>query len=343
MKCVVLDLLKLKNPNSGLGQYCLSLAQGLQDIPQNDIEFKFLVPKNFNNVFQLKNIVYEIPDCDLLHKTHQESRLSTNSRNTKVLLTIHDLNFLIKYKKNWIKSALKKFILQRRIYQSDALNFISKFTESQVLDNFFIYQKNTKVIYNGINPPSKVMIDLPKNLTEKKFLLSIGIVQPKKNLELIFPILENEKSLDYVIAGPLENLAYYEKLKKMIQERGLGNRIHFLGSVSEEMKSALYQNAYCYVFPSASEGFGLPVIEAFSYGLPVFLNNKGALPELGKNLAMYFDSDFPDNIFLEFVKGMQASPSADHQNLLKQYALQFSRENFALNYFNYYKEIIYGK
>lgn len=76
--------------------------------------------------------------------------------------------------------------------------------------------------------------------------------------------------------------------KKLIASHGLTQ--HFLQTyANEEGLQALYQNAIAFIYPSAYEGFGIPILEAFVCGCPVFLNNASCFPEVGGDAAIYFD------------------------------------------------------
>ena len=86
---------------------------------------------------------------------------------------------------------------------------------------------------------------------------------------------------------------------------GVNERLRLIGPISEAEKSWYYQNCYAFAFPSLSEGFGLPVAEAMSVGKPVFLSDKTALPEIGKDVAFYF-SDFNEvRMQNVFISGME--------------------------------------
>ena len=78
-----------------------------------------------------------------------------------------------------------------------------------------------------------------------------------------------------------------------IQKKGLKKCILLTGRISETQLSYLYQNAYVYAFPSLNEGFGLPMLEAMQYQIPIAAANNSALPEVGAGAALYFD---PNNV-----------------------------------------------
>jgi glycosyltransferase involved in cell wall biosynthesis len=75
------------------------------------------------------------------------------------------------------------------------------------------------------------------------------------------------------------------EISAAINKNELSANVHLLGYISESEAAYLYKNAFSYVLPSKNEGFGLPLLEAFSYGLPVICSNCGSLPEIAAEAA----------------------------------------------------------
>ena len=124
----------------------------------------------------------------------------------------------------------------------------------------------------------------------KQFLLFVGRPMPHKNLERLMQALQLLKKanphLFLVLAG--KNDAAYELLKQFAAEKGIADVI-FTDWVTEGQLRWLYEHALAYVFPSLSEGFGLPGLEAMHYDLPVISSNATCLPEVYGEAALYFD------------------------------------------------------
>jgi len=81
-------------------------------------------------------------------------------------------------------------------------------------------------------------------------------------------------------------------VQKNIEQFGLSKNIRQI-NVSDESLAMLYSRAKAFVYPSLYEGFGIPVLEAFTCGAPVILSNRSSLPEVGGDAAVYFE---PDNV-----------------------------------------------
>ena len=88
---------------------------------------------------------------------------------------------------------------------------------------------------------------------------------------------------------PGYHTAHEEQLRQRADELGIGGDVRFLGWVSGEELEGLYDASACFVFPSLAEGFGLPVLEAMSRGVPVACSARGSLLEVAGDAALFFD------------------------------------------------------
>ncbi|WP_317898571.1 glycosyltransferase family 4 protein [Aurantibacillus circumpalustris] len=339
-----IDLERLRNPNSGLGQFCKNLFENLLREEQNSELFSFYFPQGYSNFKQrTKNHTVNFLDkligvrnknLQLFHCTHQDSHLFP--KRIPTILTIHDLNFLEKYSS--VKQQQKLKALQQKVSRAKGLTFISNFTK-QLASRYLIFPDvPTKVIYNGNCLNTDLIPKRPEKLITGDYLFSIGIVNPKKNFHVLLPLI---KSTNYnlVIAGNNSH-EYVNQIKMLANEMEIDNRVVFLGPVTEEEKYWLYQNCKAFVFPSLSEGFGLPVIEAMSQGKPVFLSDKTSLSEVGGKHAYYwknFDSTNMVEAFNDGIEDFESSKNKSQQ--LKEWALQFNWQKTARNYLDFYTEV----
>lgn len=125
---------------------------------------------------------------------------------------------------------------------------------------------------------------------DKQFIMYVGRPTPHKNLERLtqaFAKLQaDHPHLYLVLAGKKD--ANYQRIETLIQRQGIANII-FTGYVSDQQLRWLYEHCRAYVFPSLSEGFGLPGLEAMRHGAPVISSNATCLPEVNGDAALYFD------------------------------------------------------
>jgi len=213
----------------------------------------------------------------------------------KVVTTMHDLTTLRFINPSKNKAVFKfKQLVYARVNKTVARKSLAIFTPSN-------YVKNDVVNYTHINP-DKITVtyesadkisDEPAvvpGLKDKRFIMYIGRPQPHKNLgrliEAFINLRNDEPDLTLVLAGKKD--VVYSQIEKNIESHGITN-IVFTDFVSEGQLRWLYENCQAYVFPSLSEGFGLPGLEAMAHGAPVISSNATCLPEIYGEAAEYFD------------------------------------------------------
>ena len=347
MKKIVLEFEKIRDLHSGLGQYCFHLGKELSNLP-HALDMNFFLPKDkfgvfgqdFNYIASLKykrlSSVF-VPDADIWHAIHQDSPY-VPPKKAKVILTIHDLNFLYKDHRD-PKPKMKA--LQNKINRSDRIVFISNFTKEMCEKHLDLQGKKTDIIYNGISLTyrRKWNTEATNPSLERPFLFTIGIISEKKNFHVLIEMMEKLPDLDLVIAGRKDS-PYAINMEAEIKKRGLESRIHMIGNITEDQKISFYENSAGFVFPSKQEGFGMPVIEAMSLGKPVFLSTYTSLPEIAGPLGYYFESFDPDIMATTVVEGLKhfkADPSL--KTKYKLWTNQFSWEETALKYLNIYQSL----
>ncbi|MDB5160732.1 MAG: glycosyl transferase family 1 [Candidatus Saccharibacteria bacterium] len=210
--------------------------------------------------------------------------------------TIHDLTTL---RFNNPDKNIIVFKTKQLVYRRVIKNAARKSSHVIVPSN---YVKDDVVKYTGINPDKVVVTyeaadkisESPKqvdSLAGKKFIMYIGRPTPHKNLERLieaFSILKEEKpEMLLALAGRTD--ANYERIKHLVGKKNLSNSVVFTGFVTEGQLRWLYENTEAYIFPSLSEGFGLPGLEAMAQGAPVVSSNATCLPEIYGDAAHYFN------------------------------------------------------
>ena len=174
-----------------------------------------------------------------------------------------------------------------------------------------------------------------------KYILNIGVLFDKKNqLSLIemLPFIDE----DLVLIASDERNPYAENLRNRIKELNLQDRVHFLKNVSEEEKYALIQNCSAMCHPSIAEGFGIPPIEAMAFGKPVFLSTFTSLPEIGGDVAFYFEN-FEPQIMAEFFKNKMKFYGENKEEIslkIKNWTKQYDYTVMSNNYLDLYKKIL---
>jgi len=171
----------------------------------------------------------------------------------------------------------------------------SHFTKSEVEKYWSIPEKNIRVTPLGYSAWEGLGKEIP-HLSSGPLIVTIGRIEEKKNLLLLlkaFAKLPLTLHASLVLAGGsgfgAESIYQaYAKLPHQIR-----SRVHFPGYISPAQKKWLYEHAAIVAVPGAHEGFGIPVLEGFTYKVPVVAADSGALPEIGGEAALYASASDP--------------------------------------------------
>ncbi|MBC7774597.1 MAG: glycosyltransferase [Phycisphaerae bacterium] len=190
-----------------------------------------------------------------------------------------------------------------------------------------------------VNSQQSTVNSQQSTVNSQRFLFSIGI-HPKKNYHVLMPILKEFTEYKWIIAGP-DSRGYRAKIEQEAAKFGVADRIEFCGPVGDETKLGYYQNCTALLFPSLSEGFGLPVVEAMSLGKPVFLSDRTSLPEIGGSEAYYFKDFEPQTLTKTFATGLKDFENdPEKPTRMKDWASQFTWGKAATQYLEFYQELL---
>lgn len=215
----------------------------------------------------------------------------------KVVTTVHDLTtmrFNNPVKNSAVftfKQQVYKYVVWRAAHKSSALITPSRFVADDVVRYTGVKASKVSVTYEAADLIEGAPVAI-SGLAGKRFLLYVGRPTPHKNLERLieaFGLLRAQHpDLLLVLAGHKD--ANYERIEDDAYVRGVKN-LYFTGFVSDKRLRWLYEHCAAYVFPSLSEGFGLPGLEAMRHGAPVVSSNASCLPEIYDDAAHYFDPE----------------------------------------------------
>jgi glycosyltransferase involved in cell wall biosynthesis len=189
----------------------------------------------------------------------------------------------------WVKQQIYRLVNQWVARKAAHIITFTKYVKDDIIDYTGVSGEKITPIALAADalgePPSPL-----KTLSGKQFIMYVGRPQPHKNLRLLidaFVILqESHPNLHLVLAGNRDVL--YDQHLAYIKQKGIKN-VNLTGFVSDGELRWLYENCSAYCFPSLSEGFGLPSLEAMAHGAPVASSNASCLPEVNGKAAHYFD------------------------------------------------------
>ncbi|MDP4145740.1 MAG: glycosyltransferase family 1 protein [Bacillota bacterium] len=303
--------------SGGIGRYSYELAKAVYLL--NEIEFKIVIREEDEAIFQFakredliiakgisnskqRNYYEQFVLPQKIYKTypnaiiHYPDSMAPIFAKNKIIITVHDLAFKsVRGGFTWKTTLWKNIITNLSIKKADKVIAITNFTKNEILKFYKIDINKISVVYNGFNDFSKDNIDYDKissgilSLEKDRYILTVSTISPRKNMDGLlkaFNFIKNRTDCNLVICG--KDGWLYDDVYKLVDELGLSERVIFTGGVNDNELMYLYKSAKTFVYPSFYEGFGLPPLEAMSYGIPVAVSNVTSMPEVLGDSAIYF-------------------------------------------------------
>lgn len=219
---------------------------------------------------------------------HSTDFLAPPVRRARVVVTVHDLSFLLHPER--ADPALARFLSARvpaAVQRADHVLADSANTRRDLLERLGVAEERVSVAYPGVGTEFTAVLDAERRAAVRRryelpvpFILGVGTLEPRKDWPLLMdaflgagPALASHQ---LVIAGgagwgmgPIADAA-----------RAAGGRVRLLGFVREEDLPVLYSLADAFAYPSVYEGFGLPPLEAMACGTPTVVSSASCLPEV---------------------------------------------------------------
>jgi len=215
---------------------------------------------------------------------------------------VHDLAFRIRPQEvPWQQRMYFRAVLPRALRQAAAVIVPSESTRRDLLQLYKVagLEHKVEVIPEGV-PPAVAAGPLPDGV-EPGFILAVGTVEPRKNYQRLLAayrqlrghrgalpfIINGRPGVPQLVIAGRAGWAYGDTLQRIAAEPG----VRYLGHVDEPTLAALYESASVLAFPSLYEGFGLPLLEAMTRGVPAVVGATGALPELAVGSAITVNAE----------------------------------------------------
>lgn len=297
---------------------------------------------------------------DILFMPIQSFPFFRKPKHLKIVITVHDLAFLY-FPEHFTrkKRYLLNFHTRRAVKLSDRIIVPSNTTKNDVANFYNIDRDKIKVIYHGISEfggsSGKGDENISKISQFQPYILFVGSIQPRKNIERLIGAFEMIKSGDVgevipgndaIERGPLKLIIcggkgwMFEKTCERAKASSFAKDIIFTGNVSGQYLSELYKKALIFVLPSLYEGFGIPAIEAMKFGIPCVVSNNSSLSEISKKSALLIDcisiSDIAEKIE-ELLNSRHLRAEYSQKSLAR--SAQFSWERSAMEHLKVFKEM----
>jgi len=339
--------------HDGLGEFSLQIGQRIAAVApqwreQHGIAVHFHLREKLSGLFG-KEVGYlhvsrwqrlrhvQPQPFALWHSLHQLNKnLPPNmaAGSHARVVTVHDLNYL--YGRNAFSTWRHHRRTQALMRRTDEVVAISQYTADDVRKHLG-YSGPMQVIYNGarsfVGAPREPLPGWQMN-DSRPFLYHLSRMSPSKNPESILGLAAIWPEMNFVMCGPPSDDA-----KRLRAANRLPN-VHFHLGVNDAQKSWAYANCTGFLFPSITEGFGLPPIEAMHFGKPVFLARRSCLPEIGGSAADYFDTFEPATMRAVIDAGLARQAQPGRTAAIAAHAAQFDWDRAAQAYLALYRRLL---
>ena len=323
---IAINALGLKNNTGGGEAYVYNLVKSLLENDNKNKYYLFAgynVKEIFEDLFKhnnLKPIFYKVntnnsvdriicentllPISLFKHKidlVHHVSNYLPNFSPIKSVATLFDMVAFFYHDNYSDLQNMDKFYqyfkkaMARTAKKAERIFTISEFTRQEFLK---CYDAKEKTIALPISLDTRKQIPTPNiNVLEKyninqPYLLSVSVIRPHKNFDFLVRVFNQLKEKykiphQLVIAGGIHFGG--EKFLEEIEKSPYKETIKYVGYIKDEELSSLYSFCDAFVYPSFYEGFGIPLLEAMEYNIPVISSDRASLPEVGGDACLYFD------------------------------------------------------
>jgi len=313
---------RLMSVPGGLGRYCAELLHELIEQNPNDFFVVIVktVPTNFSSSKNIRwvetgihwygfdeqiglgHLMNAQKDVQLWHIPHWNVPITLRK---PFVMTFHDFIFeefptygnsfgsFLNYKLKWL---IWRILLLINLYRARKIITISNYVREQILRREPSAAKKIEVIYNGLSHLPKA--EAPHFEISKPFFLMVGNSYPHKNHAIVLKLLKEYRaqiSEHFYLLTHRDRFS--EALEKTISEAKLSDRIHIVFDASDTTLAWMYESCEALIFPSLSEGFGIPPLEAISYKKPVVAAKTSSLPEILGDDAFWFSPTDEDTLF----------------------------------------------
>jgi glycosyltransferase involved in cell wall biosynthesis len=341
---IALQFGHIKHFNEGLAEFSRQLAlqfsqQANALKAERNWQFHFIMPQQWHGMFGPEVRYHELHDgmrlrhrfpvdLDVWHGLHQHMRYRPPVNSKHNIITVHDLNHL--YEKQGVKLWWQNLRLKRQLNHAEQLIAISHYTKQDLIRTFR-HIAAIDVIYNGVADLTGIDDAPVPDLQGQRFLLHLSRMSPSKNTGAIIELAATWPDKLFALVGPQS--AEIDKHRETVQLKGLSN-VRFFTNVREAQKAWLYRHCDAFIFPSLTEGFGLPPIEAMHFRRPIVVSRRTSLPEVCGPHAYYLDGFDPTSMreVIEAALSQPPVPDGELNNFLTRYSWTHASKHYMQAY-----------
>lgn len=270
----------------------------------------------------------------------------------KYVVTIHDLIFIhTPQYYHWIDRQIYNFKFRRACRCADRIIAVSEYTKQEIMHYYQVPEEKIDVVYQGCDPVFAKDIAREKLEEVKgkyhlpdKFVLYVGSIEERKNLMLVARAMANVVSKtapDIHVVAVGRRTPYVDRLQSFLKDNGIAHLFHFHHQVPYDDLPSFYKLAATFAYPSRIEGFGIPLLEAITSGLPAIGSTGSCLEEAGGPDSIYVDPD--DGQAMADAIISTCEDESLRQRMIakgKEYALQFTDERLCRSLMDTYQKVM---
>jgi glycosyltransferase involved in cell wall biosynthesis len=288
---------------TGVGVYTFELIKALSNIEKIQISGSYKI----SNVKRLKtirsniSIPFTAPYVPALYDFfphnfdvfHGPNFWTPPTKGIKTVVTVHDLaHFNPNYSTNE-RCQRASFLFDRLVneYKPDRIITVSDFVRNELLNRYPHLEKDTYTVYHGADHLMEKSSSTP--YFNFPYLLYLGTLEHRKNIKGLFDAYETIKSkikgVKLVLVGNPSGHGG-EEIVRYIKENDNSNNVVITGYLDNSSVKSILKNAVCSIYPSLYEGFGIPILEAMQFDIPVITSSFGAMQEVAGDAALLVDT-----------------------------------------------------